>query len=430
MQQSRGTAFRGVMIFGSSLAACSCHFSSGLLSLKRIHRAARIAASQETFMSLPAPCPESDLLLAILRGTVSPDDEERIAAHLQSCEQCRKTVDAIAGFDGGEMTAVESDHGASADESSSNEPPAFVENDTPLRGAPDRQVSDGFTRSLPSGMDAFIQQLLDTAEPGQPATIGHYELGEKIGRGGMGAVFRARDRKLNRDVAIKFLKPDLTRDGNYVERFIREAQAGAGITHRNVVTVHGIEETNGVPWIVMELIKGESLRKRLRRLGPLSLTSVARIGAQIAEGLQAAHEKRLTHRDIKPSNIVLFEDSDEVRITDFGLAQLEGATRLTRSGVLMGTPKYMAPEQARGETVDHRSDLFSLGSVLYAMCVGQAPFSGKNDAEVVSNVAKNRLTPIEQVDSTLPRWLIDVINKLLALNPDDRFQSAREVAQG
>lgn len=397
-------------------------------------------------MSIPLPCPESDLLRAILRGSVEPDDEERIALHLESCEQCRRTIDLISGVDGeGESTVSESHFDTGQRDVSPVVVPAAIsaeplapelqavmehlkEDEIPSRGASATEASEEFTRSLPSGMDAFIKQLLDKAEPGQPATIGHYELGPKIGRGGMGAVYQAYDRKLSRDVAIKFLKPDLTRDGTFVERFVREAQAAAGVIHPNVVTVHSIEETNGVPWIVMELIEGESLRKRLRRFGPLTLTSVARIGAQIAEGLQAAHEKRLIHRDIKPSNIVLLEDLDEVRITDFGLAQLEGATRLTKSGMLMGTPKYMAPEQARGEKVDHRSDLFSLGSVLYAMCTGRAPFEGKNDAEVVSNVAKHQLNPIETVDPTLPRWLTGVISKLLEPNPEDRFQSAQEVA--
>lgn len=397
-------------------------------------------------MSFPLPCPESDLLRAILRGSVEPDDEERIALHLESCEQCRRTIDLISGGDGeGEATVTESHFDAVQREVSPVVVPAAVsaeplapelqavmellkDDDLGGRGASATEASEGFTRSLPSGMDAFIQHLLDKAEPGQPATIGHYELGAKIGRGGMGAVYRAYDQKLGREVAIKFLKPDLTRDGTFVERFVREAQAAAGIVHPNVVTVHSIEETDGVPWIVMELIEGESLRKRLRRYGPLTLTSVARIGAQIAEGLQAAHEKRLIHRDIKPSNIVLLEDLDEVRITDFGLAHLEGTTRLTKSGMLMGTPKYMAPEQARGEKIDHRTDLFSLGSVLYAMCTGRAPFEGKNDAEVVSNVAKHQLIPVETVDPTLPRWLTDIVTKLLAQNPEDRFQSAQEVA--
>jgi len=397
-------------------------------------------------MSLPLPCPESDLLRAILRGSVEPDDDERIALHLESCEQCRRTIDLISGAESeGEPTVAESHFDAMQREVSpvvvpataSAEPLApelqavmeqLKDDDLGGRGASATEASDGFTRSLPSGMDAFIQQLLDKADPGQPATIGHYELGAKIGRGGMGAVYRAYDRKLSRDVAIKFLKPDLTRDGTFVERFVREAQAAAGIVHPNVVTVHSIEETDGVPWIVMELIEGESLRTRLRRFGPLTLTSGARSGALIAEGLPAAHEKRLIHRDIKPSNIVLLEDLDEVRITDFGLAHLEGATRLTKSGMLMGTPKYMAPEQARGEKIDHRTDLFSLGSVLYAMCTGRAPFEGKNNAEVVSNVAKHQLIPIETVDPTLPRWLTDIITKLLKQNPADRFQSAQEVA--
>ena len=346
----------------------------------------------------------------------------------------------IAGIDGGSLTLVESEvhrdllSGGPPGRDERSLSPQLCEVMERLKAGSLSEAATDIgsvsreSHPIPSEMDAFIQQLVSESESGAVPRIGHYELGEQIGRGGMGTVYQATDRKLNRQVAIKFLKPDLTRDPVFIERFEREAQAAAGIVHRNVVTVHGIEETNGVPWIVMEFVEGEPLSSRIRRLGPLTLTSVARIGVQIAEGLQAAHTERLVHRDIKPSNIVLLEGTDEVRITDYGLAYLEGTQRLTKSGVLMGTPEYMAPEQARGDVIDHRTDLFSLGSVLYAMCVGRAPFRGDNQAAIVSNVARCRMIPLTDVDPTLPRWLIKLINRLLEEKPDDRLQSAGEVA--
>jgi serine/threonine protein kinase len=278
-------------------------------------------------------------------------------------------------------------------------------------------------------VDDFIRDIcVPSNDPDSLGRLGQYEIAELIGRGGMGVVYRGHDPKLGRDVAIKFLKPRVAIDGSLVERFAREARAGASIVHHNVVTVHAIDEADGVPYIVMEYVAGESLKKRLRRRGPMPLDQVARIGARIADGLAAAHERRVTHRDIKPANILLLNGTDEVRITDFGLARAEGSDRLTRTGVVLGTPRYMSPEQARGDTVDHRSDLFSLGSVLYTMCVGRAPFIGRQQADVVMAVATANMVPIESIDPSLPDWLTTLIRRLHSLNPDDRPQSAEHVA--
>ncbi len=278
-------------------------------------------------------------------------------------------------------------------------------------------------------VDDFIRDIcVPSNDPDSLGRLGQYEIAEPIGRGGMGVVYRGHDPKLGRDVAIKFLKPRVAIDGSIVERFAREARAGASIVHHNVVTVHAIDEADGVPYIVMEFVAGESLKKRLRRRGPMPLDQVARIGARIADGLAAAHARRVTHRDIKPANILLLEGTDEVRITDFGLARAEGADRLTRTGVVLGTPRYMSPEQARGDAVDHRSDLFSLGSVLYTMCVGRAPFIGRQQADVVMAVATADVVPIESIDPSLPDWLTTLIRQLHSLNPDDRPQSAERVA--
>ena len=373
-------------------------------------------------MSNPLPCPDSVLLKAILTGSLSADEQSQIYHHLEECEQCRMSVDLMADLSN-QMTSAKSSSSKFAAEpilSDDNVGPNFeVQDQGPANPPPDTAEE----------IDDFVLNICEKSDlPGSLGRLGQYEILNRIGRGGMGVVYHGLDTKLDRDVAIKLLKPRVAADISFVERFTREAQAAAAIVHHNVVTVHAIDEADGIPYIVMEYVAGESLQARIRRAGPLPLHLVATLGAQIADGLAAAHVRRVTHRDIKPANILLHEGTNEVRLGDFGLARAEGSDRLTKTGVVLGTPRYMAPEQARGDTVDHRSDLFSLGSVLYSMCVGRAPVSGKRQADVLSAVAQARMNPIEAIDPTLPDWLTAVIRKLHALAPNDRFQSAEHVA--
>lgn len=382
-------------------------------------------------MNTPLPCPDSPLLHVIRKGSISPEQELEIAQHLEQCAQCRSVVEMLSLDDDSDLMTE-----ASIGE---NEPlpiPTNVEaNLAELHqqrdDADDNSESDDESvgHSSGDGKDAFVIELCQpSTNPDSIGRIGDYDLFERIGHGGMGVVYRGRDSRLGRDVALKLLKPRLAADNVFVERFLREAQAAAGINHRNVITVHAIEFVDGIPVIVMEHVRGESLRARIRRLGPLPLSDVARLGSQIADGLAAAHDQKVTHRDVKPANILLMDETDEVRITDFGLAHAEGASRLTRTGTLLGTPRYMSPEQARGEKTGPASDLFCLGSVLYTMCVGRPPFSGKNQGEVVTAVARAKVESIEQIDPTLPAWLTAVIRKLHAKNPEDRFANGKEVA--
>lgn len=375
-------------------------------------------------MSSPLPCPESVLLKAIQTGSLSPEEHSQIYRHLEECEQCRMSVDLLADVsDSDQMTRLET-----AENEFAAEPVLSDFSAGPEFDAPELGPSAPPPAAAPM-IDDFVRDLCQPSEfPGSLGRLGQYEILKRIGRGGMGVVYHGLDTKLDRDVAIKLLKPRIAADISFVERFTREAQAAAAIVHHNVITVHAIDEADGIPYIVMEYVPGESLQKRIRRQGPLPLDLVASLGAQIADGLSAAHVRRVTHRDIKPANILLVEGTNEVRLGDFGLARAEGSDRLTKTGVVLGTPRYMSPEQARGDTVDHRSDLFSLGSVLYSMCVGRAPVSGRRQADVLSAVAKARINPIEAIDPTLPEWLTAVIRKLHALNPDDRFQSAEHVA--
>jgi hypothetical protein len=234
--------------------------------------------------------------------------------------------------------------------------------------------------------------------------------------------------KLRRMVAIKVLSPTLAVTSPPRKRFLREARAGAAVNHENVVQVYSVEEVP-LPYLVMEFVDGHSLQDKMNREGPLELPDIVEIGGQIASGLAAAHALGLVHRDIKPGNILLSGGVEQkVKITDFGLARAAADASLTQSGMLIGTPLYMAPEQARAERVDHRADLFSLGSVLYAMACGHPPFRAADTFAVLRRVAEDTPRPLQEMIPELPGWLVVLIGKLLAKDPQHRVQSAQEVA--
>src|SRR5262249_37031437 len=207
-----------------------------------------------------------------------------------------------------------------------------------------------------------------------------------------------------------------------------EARAAAAVSHDHVVTIHAVEDAGPLPYIVMQFVAGASLQVRLDRTGPLPLAEVLRIGTQTASGLAAAHAQGLIHRDVKPANILLENGVERVKLTDFGLARAADDASLTQSGAVAGTPAFMSPEQAEGKVVDHRSDLFSLGSVLYAMRTGRAPFRAGTSMGVLKRVCEETPTPVRAANPEVPAWLADLIGKLHAKEPADRFQSAAEVA--
>jgi serine/threonine protein kinase len=257
--------------------------------------------------------------------------------------------------------------------------------------------------------------------------IGQFRVLKVLGRGGMGEVFLARDPVLGRLVAVKVLNRRLGDDPAARQRFLREARAAAAIHHPNVVTVHSAEAIRGRLHLVMQYIDGIALSERLSRRKPLSLDEVLRIGAELAAGLAAAHGQGVVHRDIKPANILLARPNDQVKITDFGLARTVDDVGVTMLGMVVGTPAYMAPEQARGLEVDHRADLFSLGSVLYAMCSGQAPFKGQSALAVARMVADESPEPLDRIAPSTPHWLCDIVSQLHARDPAERIQTAAEV---
>jgi uncharacterized protein (TIGR03067 family) len=275
------------------------------------------------------------------------------------------------------------------------------------------------------------EELEFLAPPGRPDSLGrlgHYEVLEVLGRGGFGIVFRAFDDVLQRVVAVKVLAEQFAATSPARKRFTREARSSAQVRHENVVQVHAVED-GPRPYLVMEFIPGETLQQRLDRTGPIDVPEVLRVGRQVAEGLAAAHAVGLIHRDIKPGNILIESGpSGRVKLTDFGLARTADDASISQSGVVAGTPMFMAPEQAKGDALDHRADLFSLGSVLYALIAGHPPFRANNVPAVLKRVCEDTPRPLREVIPETPEWLCRIVEKLHAKNPADRFQTAREVA--
>ena len=268
--------------------------------------------------------------------------------------------------------------------------------------------------------------LAPPQQPGEVGRLGHYRVLGVIGSGGMGVVFLAEDPQLERSVALKVMKPALARNAQAKERFLREARAMAAVEHECIVPIYQVGEDGGVPFIAMPLLRGQTLQERLRK-GPLPPQEALRVARQVAAALAAAHRRGLIHRDIKPGNIWL-EKNGRVRLLDFGLARPQTQdTELTHSGAVIGTPNYMAPEQARGEKLDPRCDLFSLGAVLYHMLSGRQPFGGKTLAMVLAAVMQQEPPPLDSIVKGLPRELVLLVHQLLAKDPQRRPPSAAEV---
>ena len=289
-------------------------------------------------------------------------------------------------------------------------------------------------RPTDSDAEDVCSLLAPPRRPDEMGRLGDYRVLKVLGSGGMGVVFLAEDTQLRRHVALKAMKPALAASASARQRFLREAQLTASITHDHIVAIHQVGEENGTPFLAMPLLQGESLDDRLKREGRLPLAEVLRIGRETAEGLAAAHEHGLIHRDIKPANLWLETlpggRDVRVKVLDFGLARGgDGDAPLTQSGVVVGTPAYMAPEQARGEKVDGRGDLFSLGCVLYRLCTGATPFAATDAMAMLMALATETPKPVREVNPDVPAELSELVMRLLAKNPAERPQTAGEVIQ-
>src|SRR5262245_39137269 len=293
----------------------------------------------------------------------------------------------------------------------------------------DRLLDQAAAEHLAAEVGTVALDFLEPAtKPGSLGRLGHYQALEVVGRGGMGVVLRAFDEKLHRVVAIKVLAPALAGSGAARQRFVREARATAAVTQDNVIAIYAVEDAGPTPYLVMQFINGCTLQQKLDRTGPLPLREILRLGVQIADGLAAAHRHGLVHRDVKPANILLENCIERVKITDFGLARTVDDATLTQSGMIAGTPAYMSPEQANGQKVDHRSDLFSLGTVLYTLCTGHPPFRASTVMAVLKRVCEDAPRSIREVNPDIPEWLEALIARLLAKGPAARFATAQEVA--
>jgi serine/threonine protein kinase/tetratricopeptide (TPR) repeat protein len=278
-------------------------------------------------------------------------------------------------------------------------------------------------RTAPCAFARHVDNLLGGKMIGQ--TISHYKILEKLGEGGMGVVYKAEDTKLKRTVALKFLSPQALGTEDEKARFIHEAQSAAALNHPNICTVYEIDEREGQPFIAMEYIEGQSL-KGIIASGPLKLGEAQNIAVQIAEGLHEAHRRNIVHRDIKPANIMITH-AGRVKIMDFGLAKSPDRSKLTREGTTVGTVAYMSPEQTRGEEVDHRTDFWSLGVVLYEMISGQSPFKGDHEQAIVYSIVNEEPKPLTHLRTAVPVELERIARKAMAKSPRDRYQHADEL---
>jgi serine/threonine protein kinase len=412
-------------------------------------------------------CPGRDAWQRFLLGLLAEAETATLERHLSGCGRCLGTVQALRPRDGfvdtvragGKAGGAPTDEADPAlmerlcrlcGETHGGETPSAANTPPPPRpGSPDREET-----AEPYDF------LAPPRGPGEIGRLGHYRVLKVLGAGGMGVVFQAEDEQLRRLVALKVMRPALAAKATARERFLREVRAVAAVKHDHVVTIHQVGEDRDVPFLAMELVEGETLEERLRRQGRLPLAEVLRIGREAAEGLAAAHGRGLIHRDVKPSNIWLEgpphprplspeagargenlppspplggEGSGvrggRVKLLDFGLARpVGGDVNLTGSGIIVGTPAYMAPEQARGAEVDARCDLFGLGCVLYRLATGAGPFQGADTLATLLALANDTPRPLRALNPEAPAALERVVTRLLAKRPEERYASAREAA--
>lgn len=358
----------------------------------------------------------------VLRNVLDSEEEvllnEDHNLHMEKCQRCRARLEELAASQDEWSDAVDSLNGVGSLSLAS------------MGNSKEAAIQPDVWREYPmEWTESMAKQLLDSpSHPEMLGRIGRYEVERLLGAGGMGIVFKAFDTELSRPVAIKLLAPHLAASGAGRKRFSREAKAAAAIVHEHVVPIYNVETEHEKPYMVMHFVAGESLQSRLDREGSLDVCEILRIARQIASGLAAAHAQGLVHRDIKPSNVLLEKGIERALLTDFGLARAADDASLTRTGFHPGTPQYMSPEQARGDGMDARSDLFSLGSVLYVMCTGRPPFRAETSLGILRKITDTEPAPIREINPTIPEWLERLVEKLMAKRIEDRFQSAAEVA--
>jgi len=387
-------------------------------------------------MKMAVVCPPESILADLLQGKIDEPELGELAEHLQHCSTCQDRARSIPTLDN--FAALLGTDPQSAIAIASGIPRPLIEKVKSI--AHDTLASHASTNGSAQedendGDWTFLAPPQGTDEIGR---LGGYRVLQVIGRGGMGVVFRAEDPSLKRIVALKAMLPKLAASSSAKKRFLREAQTAASIKHDHIVTIFQVGVDRDAPYLAMEFLHGESLDARLKREGKLLIAEVLRIGREVAEGLAAAHHENLIHRDIKPANVWLESKKGEpgvsatggrVKILDFGLARIDDDQGdLTSSGVIVGTPAFMAPEQVQNENVDHRCDHFSLGCMLYVMATGAMPFTGKNGMSRLLAAALTEPTPPAELNPAIPLELSRLILRLLAKDPAKRPHDAHAVA--
>tara|TARA_R110002072_G_scaffold179059_1_gene335069 strand:+ start:131876 stop:134710 length:2835 start_codon:yes stop_codon:yes gene_type:complete len=351
---------------------------------------------------------DDDALMKLLRDRIGAN-EDGVFTHVESCATCQSQLETL------------SKDGLTWEEVAELLTPSGV----PLTGFTGHGADEDSGVS-PTSNASFLEA---SEYPASLGRFARYEIMEILGRGGMGIVMRGYDTSLNRHSAVKVLAPELAGNAAARKRFSREARSAAAVVHPHVVPIQTVDEHAGLPYLVMPVVEGRSVDARVQDSGPLQVIEAVRIAAQIADGLAAAHEQGLVHRDIKPANVLLENGVERVHITDFGLARAIDDASMTRSGVITGTPQYMSPEQAHGDAIDHRSDLFSLGSLIYFMLTGRSPFRAETTMGVLNRIGNDQPRSVRSINTDVPEWLERIVAKLLEKQPSSRFQTASEVAE-
>jgi len=352
----------------------------------------------------------------LLNDTLPEKLEEELVEHLASCAECRTRLELLAA-----------DWPLWAEIGQRLNQATFPLQDSEQACFPLNRSQSGRDPSQ-FAVDFAVDFLEPADDPSLLGRLGDYDISGVIGRGGMGLVLKGYQPALHRPVAVKVLLPHLAISSAARRRFAREAQATAAVVHPHVMAIHAVHADGRLPYLVMPLVPCESLQERLDRQAPLGVNDILRIGLQTALGLAAAHAQGIVHRDVKPANILLESNVDRVLLTDFGLARAVDDASLTRTGTIAGTPLYMSPEQAGGEAIDHRSDLFSLGAVLYAMSTGRPPFRAETTFGVLRKIRETSPRSVREINPEIPEWLERVILQLLEKESSKRFSTATDVA--
>ena len=354
-------------------------------------------------------------LLQLASGELSESEQLEVEVHLDHCEECQAAITDFASPEADWTLASKALQGyAKTSSPALNENPAKIAVDQP-------------TESV-LALVGLLPSLAPSDDPASAGRIGQFEVLGIVGSGGMGIVLKAREPALDRIVAIKLLAPHLASSESAKKRFAREARSAASVLHDNVIEIYQVGQWHGQPFLVMPYLPGPTLQDYIQQGEPLSLEQILILITQLASGLAAAHSQGMVHRDVKPSNVLVASGTERAIITDFGLARTADDASLTTAGTLTGTPGFMSPEQARGDEIDQRSDLYSLGCVLFALTTGRPPIDCETGSTAIYRLRKNQIDEITELRSDLPTWFVNLVNWLLAYEVGDRPKAAEQVA--